>query len=360
MESKAESTPVQQITIDFYGNQEYLEQDLLEFMNLFPKDLYRGIDEYWDHFLDKSFVKKQLSMIEFCKEINEDKNSIILQERQQEKLVLLGDSSYYLITANKFSLSKTIVNHPSFLLKKPNISFNTFNVSNDFSSSFFYTTRPFLKGKGIMLTNSANANLDFVGEEGSTTKSLKILNDNHFFTTCKEIYQPSDEMLAALHGIPLNDNQVIKPQCINSASTVSFPAGTVFKNENVLELSIKFRMPDVDTNIKGVYHIKGINWNLVNEEEKKLERQISNINFVKKYYNEILYDFDESRVDVLCLEKIPEDFYLQGTELGLVQAVSTFNLSEEQHIIVGMSRPVPMWKLPPKFMLWYNLLTYKN
>ena len=360
MESKAESKFVEHITIDFYGDTTYLNQDLHAFTNLFPKDLYKGIDEYWDHFLEENFVKKQRSMIEFCKEIREDTSGETLKMRKEELYSIIGDSSYYLITADKFSVSQVQVNHPSSLLKNDtNIHFfQTGRNENMFNSPEFYTSRPFLNNMTIMLTNGANTNLNSDGS--GTTGGLRELNDKNFFTTCELLYQPSDEIISSLGGIPVQNNQLIKPQCINTASSASFPAGTVFKNDNVLKLSEKFA--GVTTVVKGVYHIKGINWKLVSIEENKLERQIENINFVKEYYSKILDDFYEKGTDVLFLAQIPGYFFQgeQGTELGLVQAVSTFNLPGNQHIIVGIDKPEKMKNLNTKYMLWYNLLTYNS
>ena len=360
MESKAESKNLEHLTIDFYGDTTYLNQDLHAFTNLFPKDLYKGIDEYWDRNLEETFVSKQSSMIEFCKEIREDTTGETLKLRKENLYSLIGDSSYYLITADKFSVSQVQVNHPSILLMNSNIHFFEEDKNkNMFNSPEFYTSRLFLKNMTIMLTNGANTNLD--SEGGGTTEGLRKLNDDIFFKKCKLLYQPLDKIISSLSGIPAQTNQSISPQCIDTASSKSFPAGTVFKNdENSLNLSEKFA--GVTTTVKGVYHIKGINWHSVSIEEKKLERQIENINFVKKYYSEILDDFFEIGTDVLFLAQIPGYFFKgeQGTQLGLVQAVSTFNLLENKHIIVGLDKPREMTVLQPKYMLWYNLLTYNS
>lgn len=350
MESKAESKFVEHITIDFYGKETFLQEDLHAFTNLFPKDLYRGIDEYWDRDLEESFVRKQRSMIQFFDDIagkTSDRN-YWLDLRKTEYVAGRADQLYQLITASKFSITENLIYHASALLSKPNIHYieGYHRDNDDFSKANFYTSYPKLNNLTIWLTNDLN----------STISKLKLqeLDGDKFFTTCTKLYEPSEEMISSLNGIPERNNQLVRPQCL---STDSFPAGTVFKNKNVLKLSTKF--PGVTNVIKGVYHVKGINWNATTDQI--LERQIENIEFVETYYTKILEDFFEEDGDVLFLEQIPDwiEGGKQGTVNGLVNAVCKYNLKSRQHVIVGMRKPLgAMPKLPPKYMLWYNLFTY--
>ena len=351
MESKAESTPVQQITIDFYGNEEYLKQDLLEFMNLFPKELYKGIDEYWDHFLDESFVKKQLSMIEFCKEVYESKD--ILELRKTQVYNAPQKDKYYLFHAGKFFIQEQKTNHPNVLLNKSNIHFfNQGKNTNFFNEPEFYTSREFLNGNTILLTNGANINLSSSGS--GTTAGLTNLSEK-FFKSCELIFQPGERLIKSMENIPSYNSQIITPSCI-TGEPKSFPAGTVFKNNHTQSF------PGLNVTIKGVYHIKGIDWKLVNQ--KKLERGTANMNFVNVYYTTILRDFNESDANVLYLAQIPGEHFLgqQGTLHGLVNAVSDylFMLKTEKHVIVGMDKPKENYSLKPDLLLWCNLLSYES
>ena len=178
-----------------------------------------------------------------------------------------------------------------------------------------------------ILTNGANVN--FVSGMGGTNNAItelgkKINNENLFFNhnnielkfnSCDSQYNDLYEDKLIIKTIIQNDNQKIK------FNNESYCAGSVF-------LSEPFKLDEnKDKTIYGkkikVFHIKGINWNDVENKNKNNEKY--SILLVKTYYKSILdYFFNENNDDeVLHLVQTPGMLFggTYHTTLGLINAI---------------------------------------
>lgn len=338
--------------LDFYGDQNKLQQKLRQFIFSNKKGLYENVDVYWDTRLDEITIFKQNRMIQYCKSIYETYKTE--SEMKLPDSFLDGYYTYVLFDVSPFSIAGYRVWHPNKLsLFSTNIHF--FNDFNFFQDINFYYSRPFLKNKSIMLTNGANELLKEGG--GGTNSGLTRLDGTNFFKTWNIIYNPPNDSISdkRFEAIVFDENQKVVPKYFNFDDE-AFPAGTVFRTNNIVQFLDEKNTPIYT--ISGVYHIKGIDWNLVGETS--LESSFENIQFVERYYSEIIDDFLKTSVDVLYLAQIPGAIFkgAEGTLQGLVNAVAENIdkfLSLNKHVIVGMAEPLDMEPLDPNMFLWYNL-----
>lgn len=336
--------------LDFYGDQNNLRQTLRQFIYSNTNGLYANVDYYWEKPVDDVTTFKQNKMIQYCKSVFETYKTE--SEMKLPESIVDGNYIYVLFDISPFSFNGLRVRHPNWLsLIATHIHF--FNGNDLFHTSEFYGSRPFLNGKSLMLTNGANDVLNKKGL-GTTFGINEIFKEQIFQIISEPIYQPQrDELLTEeFQNIVFDTRQEVVP----SYSTIEqkkFPAGTVFKTLKSVLILI-----NGITIAEGVYHIKGIDWNIVGATS--LEKSFANIQFVETYYSAIIDDFLNSRVDVLYLAQIPGVYFKgeEGTLHGLVNAVAENRdeiLRKNKHVIVGMQKPPDMKPLSKDMYFWYNL-----
>ena len=338
--------------LDFYGDQNKLRQTLRQFIFSNTNGLYANVDYYWEKPVDDVTTFKQNKMNQYCKLVYETYKTE--SEMKLPESFVDGTYTYVLFDVSPFSFNGLRVRHPNWLsLIATHIHF--FNGNDRFHTSEFYLSRPFLNGKSLMLTNGANEVLNEKGL-GTTFGINEIFTKQIFQIISEPIYQPQrDELLTEeFQNIVFDTRQEVVP----SYSTIEqkkFPAGTVFK-------TLKSVLINGIATAKGVYHIKGIDWNAVGTTV--LESSFANIQFVQAYYSAIITDFlNSNTVDVLYLAQIPGANFkgAEGTLHGLVNAVSEKRdelLGRNKHVIVGMEKPLDMEPLDSNMFLWYNLFLF--
>ena len=75
-----------------------------------------------------------------------------------------------------------------------------------------------------------------------------------------------------------------------------------------------------DYNIRGVYHINGVNWATKNKSD---ESNIENTNIVKEYYIQIINHFIQNSLDnsLLFLAQIPGDHF--NGDIGTIKGINS-------------------------------------
>lgn len=342
------------VTIDFRENP--VKEAIKKWMRLWEmNNLYDSALDSWDKPPpETSFLEKQQNMLLFFKE----------QDSKNYEFTETFKDFYKVFTISPHSFQTITVPHPEFMT---DARYNNGNIQfciqgdqsfNFFHEDNFYTQRPYLRDKKIMLSNGAN-NLLYEGG-GGTTAGLNTLGGNLFFSTWSEVYIPSDDQLQ-FHGLSFKNPGLRMTPTYSNDSNKSFPPGTVLKT--VLPAD-KF-VTKGSTKIVGAYHINGINWKNVGERET-YEPSVDNIRFTYKYFSALLEDFLETDADALYLAQIPGFYYSggKGTLQGLCKAVfeKRQTIQEKNKIvIIGMYEPSKTQPtLDDALYLFYEMLLYNS
>jgi hypothetical protein len=286
---------------------EYKEKSAEELKEILD-GINKQIKEHGDEFNED--VDKLSALAEFLEELIEQKEEGNIKEKEEEtgkgkekeKEITKGEDYNEIIHFRKY---------------------NQTDPSTDISKQNFYN----LEGT-YFLTNGANKSLSSGG--GGTNAALTKIDENLFDSNNYEIiYEPhkdnklqKDPEWNKINMIINSDGQ----KTINTNSNFqNLLAGSVIRVAVPREDDKIIKTKTGDKSIKKVYHINGINWNNVSEEDKKDRKFI--IPLVKAYYSAIIQDVVDTNtrgeIKILHLAQIPGTLFGGGEETyeGMVAAI---------------------------------------
>lgn len=194
----------------------------------------------------------------------------------------------------------------------------------DFSSPNYYKRDENKDKKTFVLTNGANDTLSPQG--GGTTAAIRIINPK-LFDNPQLKFNPMDT-LGEFHNRGLIERTINKKNQKITVNKTEYPAGSVFFVESTVPES---GGNEPKNKVRGVYHIKGINYNNMEIGRGPTEYLVREL--VKAYYTAILEDFSKRTEDVLCLAQVPGSLY-GGTE-NTLNAMLTAVLDFQKNYKVG-------------------------
>jgi len=215
------------------------------------------------------------------------------------------------------------------------LPFNPRDEKTDISKTKFYKNLTEKYGSGMFaLTNGANKYLDSggAGTNGAITAINPEFFDHERFKDLK--VHNNQELKSYLENNKEFDEFINSTNQVCAFNNQKFKAGSVFYIQSKLFLIDGTSIPNIL--ISGVYHINGINYQEISNENEKNKFEKMSIPLVKTYITKILEDFANTNTNeskFLVLQPIPGKLYEGSviTERAIYDTVIEFIENKTNH-----------------------------